>query len=141
MPTRTARPARTGTRTSTPSRSAASRRRSTPKRSTPKRTGVAGGWLQRRQAPTSRKSKAVGALKRGLPSGKKGSSAGVAAGLALLGAAGVALRKRTGGDHSSDVPATPTTTPVTPAAPATNVTSTPSTATSPSTDTEFPPNN
>lgn len=115
MPTRTARPTRTPSRASAP-------RRTTGRRSnaTATRRGLAGGWLQRRKPQPSRKSKAAAAAKNALPSGK---SAAAAAGLALVGAVGVALRKR--GEHDEQRPAPVTTAPIPstpPVAPAVNST-------------------
>lgn len=97
MPTRTTR-----TTTSRPRRttSAPSTRRGTSaRRGSTARRGVAGGWLQRRHPEP----KGVKKVLSKMPTGKGGIAA---AGLALVGAAGVALRKR-GNDNGSHA-STPT---------------------------------
>ncbi|MDA0138688.1 hypothetical protein [Solirubrobacter deserti] len=82
---------------------------------------MAGGWLQRRKPAPSRKTKAVGALKRGMP-GTKGAAA---LGVALAGVAGAVLRKRKSSNESAPTAAPGSTVPPTPPTAVTNAQSTP----------------
>jgi len=124
MPTRTTRPTRTPSarRSSRPRRATGT---SASRRGAPARRGLAGGWLQRRQPEPSGLKKAMSTARRALPH-SKGSIA--AAGLALVGAAGVALRKRGGEDGAHDHTPTTRTSPPVSGPPTPTVTTPPNTS-------------
>jgi len=142
MPTRTTRSTRTPAagRSSRPRRAAgtsSTRRGASARRTSTARRGLAGGWLQRRQPEPSGIKKAMSTARRALP-GSKGSSAVAAAGLALVGAAGVALRKR-GQDHDAHdhAPTTSVNPPV--SGPPTATVTTPPDTSAVTTDSPTPP--
>jgi hypothetical protein len=81
MPTQTTRAPRVRRAPTRPARRSAAQRR-----------GIAGGWIQRRPPQPTGARKALAAVKGAVPASKGASAA--AAGLALLGAAGLAYRRR-----------------------------------------------
>jgi len=97
MPTRTTRSNRRTQTTARPGRPRRATGTPSARRGTPSRRGIAGGWLQRRQPKPSGINRVLSTARRAIP-GSKGSLA--AAGLALVGAAGVAVRRR-GNDHDA----------------------------------------
>jgi hypothetical protein len=69
-------------------------RRGVGRRPAPRRRGIAGGWLQRRQPEPTGLGKAIATVKRAAPASRHGSLAAAAAGVAALGAAGLAYGRR-----------------------------------------------
>jgi hypothetical protein len=123
MPTRTSSTRSPASRRATPARRSStpsSRRSSTTRRGSAQRRGLAGGWLQRRQPEPKGVKKAISTARGAVPSGKGGVLA--AAGLALAGVAGAALRKRSRHEETPEYRAT-TTPPV--SGPPTNTVTTP----------------